>query len=139
MCPRTAQLGIPLRPPGPQTMGLPPGGPQGPYIQPSSALQCFPQRPLFQHFHPQAGWTLMGHPPTSNQSILKPQVTSWVLQDGPISSNTCDIEDIKYGPFSDGEAEKCHQHYNRLVLAMTSTNSNGCLKLTKLRDRSQTM
>ena len=79
-----------------------------------------------------------GHPssvvPTSsnNGGILKPQVTSWVLQDsgglgglgGPISSNgtnatntavvsSCDMDDIKYGPFSDGEADKCHQHYNR--------------------------
>ena len=88
------------------------------------------------------GWTLVGpaaaghHPssvvPTSsnNGGILKPQVTSWVLQDSsgglgghPISSvngnatttsvSTCDMDDIKYGPFSDGEADKCHQHYNR--------------------------
>ena len=57
---------------------------------------------------------MVGPPSASNGGILKPgQVTSWVLQDGPITSNTCDIEDMKYGPFSDGEAEKCHQHYNR--------------------------
>ena len=64
-CPRTAQIGIPLnRPPGPQNMLAPPGGGGGgsaivpPYMhQPphpaaAAALQCFPQRPLFQHFHP---------------------------------------------------------------------------------------
>ena len=62
-CPRTAQIGIPLnRPPGPQNMLAPPGGGgsaivppymhQPPHPAAAAALQCFPQRPLFQHFHP---------------------------------------------------------------------------------------
>ena len=141
MCPRSAQIGIPLRP-GPPAQGHQPpamltsgggGGPAG-FMQPTNALPCFPpqshppqpqrQPPaaaLFQHFpHPQGGWTLVGPQAVPNGGILKPgQVTSWVLQDGPIVSSSsaavtphCDIDDIKYGPFSDGEAEKCHNHYN---------------------------
>ena len=139
MCPRSAQIGIPLRagpppPQGHQTPMLTPGGggPAAAFMQPPNALPCFPpqshpQQPqrqppaLFQHFpHPQGGWTLVGPQAVPNGGILKPgQMTSWVLQDGPIVSSSsaavtphCDIDDIKYGPFSDGEAEKCHNHYN---------------------------
>ena len=64
-------------------------------------------QPLHQpFFHPSGpnGFYHPNHHPN--------QFKQWILQDTSESSTACDNEEIKYGPFSDGEAEKCHYRHN---------------------------
>ena len=111
--------GIPLRPPRPQNMLMAAQAPV-PNTASSNAYvtshhpyfrQQQQQPPTQLHqpfFHPSGPNTNGFYHPNHHPNQFK----QWILQDTSESSTACDNEEVKYGPFSDGEAEKCHYRHS---------------------------
>ena len=108
--------GIPLRPPRPQNMLM---AQTQPVPNTSSTAYVTSHHPYFRQqqqpqlhqpfFHPSGPNTNGFYHPNHHPNQFK----QWILQDTSESSTACDNEEVKYGPFSDGEAEKCHYRHNR--------------------------
>ena len=103
-----------IRPPHHVTASGPHSNPQHPLFLPPGPHQAPPGGHWPHTSLPNTTGVPSGVPPLNNYGLPPPPMTAtpkWILsQDGATSesSNTCDNEEIKYGPFSDTEADKCH-------------------------------